>query len=86
MSSGDEFCYVEWVDASGQEATWIDRSESLKNSGVSTIRSAGIILTEDDDHVTLVQNIDERFDNVGPTMSIPKSAIIKRRRLRASRV
>ena len=71
--------YIEWDDSvSTAGNAWVSRKrvEEMKIDRCTTI---GFIVKETNDLVTVVNSFDIQGDNVSGDMTIPKSAIRKRR-------
>ena len=71
--------YIEWDDSvSTTGNVWVDRRqvEEMKIDRCTTI---GFIIKETKELVTVVSSLDIQGDNVSGDMTIPKSAIRKRR-------
>jgi hypothetical protein len=72
--------YVEWRDAGIAADRWEDRAAVLnraKRITTDPIRSAGIVLHEDETHVVLAVNRNDNNDDVALVEAIPRSAIIR---------
>ena len=70
--------YVEWVDAAHLARTW-ETADRLRERAAEviavTVRSAGLLLADDDDHVLLAVAHNPDNDDVGTALAIPRSAI-----------
>lgn len=73
--------YVEWVDSAGSDS-WVSRGELNDVAKVSRVRSAGILVAEDDESITLAEGVDETHNNVHHPITIPKLAITSREVIR----
>jgi hypothetical protein len=64
MSSQDTepLVYVEWVDSSGHDG-WAPRNELADQPRPSTCRTAGIVVAENDQALTIVQSVDDTHDH-----------------------
>lgn len=58
---------------------WTSRGDLAEHNRVSRVRSAGLLVSEDDESVTLVAGIDDTHGNVHNPLTIPKFAITDRR-------
>lgn len=73
--------YIEWVDSSHLANRWTDREEALgdvtKRLAGEPIRSAGLLLSQDDKAIVLALSFDSNQDDVAQVMLIPRSAILR---------
>ena len=78
-----EIRYVEWVDSMGSSG-WQPLPDVGKTRPM-TVKTAGFVVSEDEDHVTIIQSFDERRDGIAHGdnyICIPKFAIKHSRTLR----
>lgn len=73
--------YLEWEDASSFDNSWRSEDEMKRGSGPCVIRTVGFVAKEDDRCITMVGSIDSKTGAMTGDMTIPKSAIRKRRRV-----
>lgn len=77
-----EWVYISWVDSYGVEGEWQEIDDVLAPfSRMPIIRSAGQIVREDDEAVTLAAHVTANLTQVCGLMTIPKCSIIRRQRL-----
>ena len=83
-----EVRYVEWVDSSGGSG-WepVNDVAAYRPFVISTV---GFVISEDEDHVGVIQSYDERLPSMGKAhadhwIMIPKSAVRKMLTLRKAR-
>lgn len=75
--------YIEWVDScSSTGNTWVLKSGVLREGRIDLCKTAGFILSEDADQITIVGSESEHTDSVAGDITIPKCAIRKRRIMR----
>jgi len=78
MSKKRNIEMIDWVDSSGPHG-W---NTPQKKHVELTINSVGWVTLESKRYVTLVAHIDDVYNNHHAEMTIPKCAIIKRRKLK----
>ena len=74
---------VEWVDSAFMQG-WMSREAAMMHT-VSHITSAGILVCEDKDKITIVQSVSDKVD-VGDGITIPRVSIKKMRTLKVERI
>lgn len=72
---------VEWVDSCGN-SHWQKRTDAIRNDGVGRCYSVGVVLKSDSHALTIHQSYDRACDNVDHTLTIPRCAITRIRRLK----
>ena len=70
--------YIEWIDSSGLQGCWHD-VETFKNAKLVTCKTIGFVVDENAETITLVGSHNPDGDQVSGDMTIPKTAIKKRR-------
>jgi hypothetical protein len=86
MSSQDTepLVYVEWVDSSGLDG-WAPRNALADHSRPSTCRTAGIVVAENDQALTIAQSVDDTHGHFNASITIPHFAITAREALQPAR-
>lgn len=74
--------YIEWDDAGSPRMGWISTDYAKEFCRTLLIRSCGFLIKETKDHVLLTSHFNEEGEYVHTPMSIPKSRILKRKRIR----
>jgi hypothetical protein len=64
---------VLWTDSQGHGG-WMDVSEAKKDLPL-VVESVGYLITDTDDHVTIVQSITDEEDRVADSITIPRICI-----------
>ena len=72
---------VEWVDSSFAQG-WMSK-EHARHHSFSKIASAGILLHEDSEKITIMQSVSDK-DDAGDGITIPKCSIKRMRQLKVS--
>ena len=70
--------YVEWVDSGVVSGGWDDRQEAIERAGPTLglpIRSAGLLVAQNEDGVLLALGHNTRVDDVVLVLAIPRSVI-----------
>jgi hypothetical protein len=75
-----ELYHIEWLDARGCNAEWV-HMEDL-HSSLATVHSVGWVHKETDEYIHLVSHFGADPDQGCGDMVIPKSCIVKKRRLK----
>jgi len=70
----DKLVEIIWVDARFSCNSWLDIEEAKKITLAET-QTRGTILREDDDSVTVYQNINKSDSDVAHCVTIPKGCI-----------
>jgi hypothetical protein len=80
----DPLVYVEWVDSSGFDG-WAPRNELADQPRPATCRTAGIVVAENDQALTIALSIDDTDGNFNGAITIPHFAITTREALQPAR-
>ena len=72
-------CLIEWVDSSFAQG-WMSM-EYAKKHDVARVASVGILVYEDKDKITIMQDVSNKED-MGDGITIPKCSIKRIRRLK----
>jgi len=70
---------VEWLDSCSPVRKWQD-PDAMKTYTVAQCRSVGWIISESKERIVLASSVAP--DEVGEVTAIPRSCVVKRRRLR----
>lgn len=70
---------ISWIDAVGADG-WVT-SDELEKTTLSPMTTVGYVFKETKDFILLTMTWDAEYDNYGAFMCIPKSTIVKRRKL-----
>lgn len=78
--------YVEWVDAAQVSESWVDRRRAIADgarySGTPIV-SSGFLIARRKKVIVIALSWNPHNDDVAHVLSIPRSAIVRIRRLRA---
>ena len=69
--------FVEWMDAVGWHAGWIDLDQISERLSCTTILSVGYVLRENKDEIVLVQSVDTKNATGDHVLAIPKNRVLK---------
>lgn len=71
-----DIVYIEWLDSSGIDS-W-SPIQDLEDGQLAKCRTAGILLFEDDEAITVALSVDDQHDNVLNALTIPRASITHR--------
>lgn len=82
MTKRDKLLYVEWDDACSHDNRWQHRKTYEATNSPDHVQSVGWLIAEDAKAITLCASRSTVNDQLSGDVTIPKSAIRKRRILR----
>ncbi len=82
MAKRDRLLFVEWNDACSCDNRWQHRQRYENTNQPDNCQSVGWLVAENDDAITLCASRSTLNDQLSGDITIPKSAIRKRRILR----
>ena len=81
MTKRDRLLYVEWNDACSHDNSWMRRDTYERTNRCDEIQSVGWLVAENDQAITLCASRSTVNNQLSGDVTIPKSAIRKRRLL-----